>query len=347
LNRPIFSLERATVRLSLLREHEIVSKLGYLKPDEIYANGVKELNLPEFPIVTEDHFYLTSPDYIDVLKAESDQYDREVEVFIVKGASINNLFQIVQFKSRPWYKASKSLLYKSVKVFQYHLWNTDEGRSWRDCLDGNDINEVLGKLFGYSASTISNVKAVGDYNYALLDQIDDPDANMTLTKALFLISEEKKLNSGKQKLSHVNLNNFEDEKEYDDVDTTDDIYEEEADDTSADQSEKGNVKNGGEAKVTIENPKHLPTTSAINLTSFSVGFGSIGEFHLDLSTGTPAILHNDQFAGLVTITPSRKNNPDEGVHFVLQNHDNGWGFQVVAKRMSRHVKTQEVESKRA
>ena len=114
------------MNIASLKNHILVESMGYLKPDDLYISDVEALGIYKRPIVTEDNFVLTLPDYIDAARKLG---VTDIEVLVIIGATSNDLIRLINFESRPWYRASKSLLYKAIKVLQKHLWNTAEGNN--------------------------------------------------------------------------------------------------------------------------------------------------------------------------------------------------------------------------
>jgi hypothetical protein len=350
-----FELQQDKRDLSSLKNHIMVETMGYLKPDDLYISDVKFLGVYKRPIITDDGYVLTLPDYVDAARKAG---VLAMEVLVLTGANSNDLLRIINFESRPWYRASKAILYKSIKVLQDHLWNTEEGRLWRESIEGEGVNEVIGYLVGYSASTVSLVKSIGNADYSLLDQIDDPESGMTLTKAQQVIKDNADLEAKKDKLEHVNLTNLPDVNEGDD-DLDDDFQEGDGSEGDNDGGEGGDKDNGttgdpepakvkqAEKAVRGKKPAKQKVNYDVPLTSFSVGLGRYGDFTLDLKTGRPAMLYNDAFLGNVSISDKGHNNPAEGLHYVVQSVDVDWSFQVIATRITNIVKEEEVCGKQA
>ena len=346
--RPKFTFKQTTIKLALLKKHKLVDEMGYLKPDELYVSQLSEILLQKYPIVTEDLYYLTQPDFIEAMLALGAD---EIEVLVITGATINDLMKIINFESRPWYRASKSLLYKTVKTLQNHFWNTTEGKAWKECLPGDDINEVIGALVGYSKSTISNIKFIGDRDYALLDKIDDPDEDMTLTRARLLIEQGETMDRKKD-----NYSEFNDEKGEDELDDED----EDVDGTTPEEPEMrpgtpgpflNSIPLGTESKpaqpMKAAKPKKEKVICDAKLTGFSVSLGKYGNYTLDDSNGRTALIMNGKFAGFVHVDAEPSNNPNEKLQFIMQNPDEGWSFHVIATRIYKLLKKQEVDNSNA
>ena len=334
--RPTFTYERIVVKLSLLKKHPLVDQMGYLKPDDLYISELTDLKILKLPIITQDNYYLTLPDYVEAKKEIGDE---EIEVVTINGATINDLLRIVNFESRPWYKASKSLLFKTIRTLQQHLWNTPDGKAWRDTLHGEDINSIIGQLVGYSGSTVSNIKYIGERDYSLLEMIDDPDVDMTLTRARFLIEQGEAMDKKKDnysKLSEDDINDDQGEIEHDEDE------EEFMDGESMSTSVTKNCK-PSKRKAEKEVAPNIGFDAVLK--GFSVSFGKYGDYTLDLSTGEAVMLLNDAFVGVVSINPEKSNNINEKVHFIMQNADEGWSFHVTGTRIGKLLKKQEVSCK--
>lgn len=346
-----FTLQKDTRDVSSLKNHQLVETMGYLKPDELFISDLEYLGMYKLPIITDDGYILTMPDYVEAAIKISLS---DIDVLVLVDATSNDLLRLINFESRPWYRSSKTILYKSIKVLQNHLWNTEDGKQWRQAIKGENINEVVGYLVGYSASTVSLVKSIGDADYALLDRIDDPEGNMTLTMAQQVIKGNAAINAKADNFEQVNITNLPFSDDDDDVDSlgTD------ANDTpegSGENNEAGDMTSDppGDATDSTKNslknrkPRKVKSTCDIPLTGLIIGLGRYGDFTLDLKTGRPAILHNDRFAGHVSIVPSDSNNEDEALHFVVQSIDLKWSFQVIATRVTNIVKEEEVSGKQA
>ncbi len=331
-----YSIKRSTKKLSEIKKHPLVDQMGYLRPDELYIEQLAEIGLYKAPLITEDGYYITLPDYIE---ASIQIGAKEIDVIVIEGCNGNDLLKIINFESRPWYRASKTILYKSIKTLQQHLWNTDEGRAWRDSLPGGDVNDVIGRLVGYSASTISLVKYIGENNYPLLDQVDDPDVDMTLSRANQIVKANLAINAKKDNYSDAFYTNLASQNE-DDLENDMDEDEDHCNDP-VDSADKGSEKIKPAGLKNGKPPKQKEIFN-IPLTSFSVGLGQYGDYTLDMSTGSPAILYNDKFAGFVKIKPKQSNNPNEGLHFVMQNAEAEWSFHVIVSRINKLIKQQEV-----
>lgn len=349
--RPKFTFKQTSIKIGLLKKHKLVDEMGYLKPDELYVSQLSEIQLQKYPIVTEDSYYLTQPDFIEAMLALGTD---EIEVLVIMGATINDLMKIINFESRPWYRASKSLLYKTVKTLQNHFWNSAEGRAWKESLPGDDINDTIGKLVGYSKSTISNIKFIGDKDYALLDKIDDPDEDMTLTRARLLIEQGEAMDRKKDNYSEYNDEKDEDLEpddpgEGDDVDVPAPEEPEMRPGTPKPLANAGH--SGGGAKSVqhkkAERPKKEKVICDARLTSFSVSLGKYGDYTLDDSNGRTALIMNGKFAGFVYVDAEPSNNPNEKLQFIIQNPDEGWSFHVSATRIVKLLKKQEVDNSNA
>jgi len=347
-----FELQKDTRNLSSLKNHQMVEAMGYLKPDDLYISDVKFLGVYKTPIITDDSYVLTLPDYVEAARKAG---ILDMEVLVLTKATSNDLMRLINFESRPWYRASKAILYKSIKVLQNHLWNTAEGKQWREAIEGNGINDVIGYLVGYSGSTVSLVKSIGDADYSLLDQIDDPESGMTLTKAQQVIKDNVAQNDKKDNLDHFESTNLpEDAGDIDDLDD-DDIDDDDLDDADnqgdtkiASITKPGPAEPTGKSKSTKNRaPAKIKVKYDIPLTAFSVGLGSYGDFTLDLKTGRPAMLYNDVLVGSVSISDMGTNNPAEGLHYSIQGIDARWSFQVIATRITNIVKEEEVCGKQA
>lgn len=334
---PKITFKQETARLCLLKKHTFIESMGYLKPDNFYTTEMWALRIPKYPVVI-DGYYLTSPEYI---QAMLDAGVDTIDVLRVENATMNDLLRIVNLESRPWYRASKSMLYKAIKTIQSHMWNTEEGRQWRSSLPGDDINDVIGKIVGYSGSMVSKVKKIGDWNYAYLDAMDDPESNYTISSAEYLMEAEKRIQSKKDNYAGEQWSDTEDNE----IDIDD------SNDSSSRIDKEGEVVEGVSKNVTPRKTKAkqecIKQGADAVLTSFHVGFGKYGDFTLNLDGNTPAILMNDEFAGLVTIQPQKNNDLREGLHFIMQNADTGWSFHVIGTRISKLLKQKEVSCKPA
>lgn len=325
-----FTLREETVDIFSLSKHFLVDSMGYLRPDDLYISGLAELGPTKRPIITEDMKYVTSPDLIDALKELG---VKEVDVLVLDGANQNDLLKIINFESRPMYRGSKSLLYKTIKTLQHHLWNTDEGKEWYKQIHGDDINEKIGTLVGYKKSTISRIKSIGDNDFTYLEQVDDVDTEMTLRRAEEILDGERRLNERNDNYSGRLDSNGNAVKPTDDESREQDAKEPKPD------VEQNNKKSAHKPK-----PATKPLFN-INLHGFNVDLGSYGCYALDCSSGNTIMKCNDRFAGIVNVSPQKSNNPDEGVKFIIQEANNaGWSFQVVARGISKLLKEQEVES---
>lgn len=320
--------------------------MGYLKPDDLYIADVKFLGVYKRPIISDDGYVLTLPDYVDAARKAG---ILDMEVLVLTNATANDLLRIINFDARPWYRASKAILYKSIKVLQQHLWNTDEGKVWRQTIPGQNINDQIGYLVGYGPSTVSLVKAIGDADYSLLDRIDDPEGDMTLTKAQRLIKDNAEQNGEKDNLDHFESTNlpeeaWDDDDSDDDIDEADNEEETEIDPTKITEA----AEPAGKTKSTKNRaPAKVKVKYDIPLTAFSVGLGRYGDFTLDLKTGRPALLYNNALVGHVSISDKGNNNPAEGIHYCIQGVDARWSFQVIATRITNIVKEEEVCGKQA
>jgi hypothetical protein len=335
-----FTLERDKRSIASLHKHSLLSEIGYLRPDELYLSELRHLGLYKPIIVTEDGYYISDPEYIDAAIQLGEEY---VEVTIIKGASVNDLIRLINFEFRMSYRASKVLLYKTIKMLEQHLWNTEEGKKWSEEIEGDSIDQKIGKLVGYSGSLVAQVKSVGRKDSALLDRIDDPEGDMTISKAIRQLAAEAQLNEKKDNYADVRYSNLPLMEEEDNGHEGERSNEEGFDEMGGALHE--NVPDKKPARNTKPRPVKAPCD--VELMEFHVGFGKYGDFTLDLSSGIPAILCNDNFAGNVSITAKQSNDIDEGVHFVMQSKDLGWSFQVIATRMSKLVKKEEVYSKQA
>lgn len=346
-----FELQKDTRSVSSLKNHQLVEAMGYLKPDDLYISELGYLGLSKAPIITSDGYVLTLPDYIDAARKAGIP---DMDVLILTGATANDLLRFVNFDARPWYRASKAILYKSIKVIQQHLWNTDEGKLWRQTIPGDNINEQIGYLVGYGPSTVSLVKAIGDANYSLLDRIDDPEGDMTLIRAQQVIKENAAQNNKKDNLDHFESTNLPEEAGDDDdldgdIDKADlDETDNEGDTEVAPTKMPSPTEPAGKSKSAKSRaPAKVKVKYDIPLTAFSVGLGSYGDFTLDLKTGRPAMLHNDTLVGHVSLSDKGNNNPAEGIHYCIQAVDARWSFHVIATRITNIVKEEEVCGKQA
>ncbi len=351
-----FKLQQDTRNVSSLKNHQLVEAMGYLRPDDLYIADLTYLGTYKTPIVTDDGYVLTLPDYVDAARKAGIV---DMDVLVITGATMNNLMRLINFESRPWYRASKSILYKSIKVLQNHLWNTEEGKQWRQTIKGDNINEQVGYLVGYGPSTVSLVKSIGDADYSLLDMIDDPESGMTLTKAMQVIKGNTEQNEKKDNLDHFESTNLPEEAG-DDDDSDDNIDDDELDDDDLDDTDNdgdtkvapapkpGTAEPTGKSKSSKNKaPNKIKVKYDVPLTAFSVGLGSYGDFTLDLKTGRPAMLYNDTLVGPVSISDMGTNNPAEGLHYCIQGVDAKWSFQVIATRITNIVKEEEVCGKQA
>lgn len=345
MNRTI-TLRRENRELMSLSAHPIVKTLGYIRPDDLYLSELKYFGLYKPVIITEDDYYISNPDYID---AALQLGEKNIEVIVIEGASTNDIVRLINFESRLAYRASKTLLYKTVKMLQEHLWNTPEGRVWAETIEGENIDKKIGSIVGYSGSTIALVKSIGKKDPTLLDRIDDPDGDMTLTKAMNQLKAEDELNKRNDNYANERFTNL--PTGYDPVSDEPTGDEGEPDGDAGDGKLKfdsiGGTVEKDAPKANNKKPAPIKVPCDAQLTGFSVGFGKYGDYSLNLDNGTPAILLNDQFAGLVGITAKQTNDLKEGLHFVIQNAEVGWSFQVIATRISKLVNTQEVDSKQA
>lgn len=346
-----FELQKDTRSVSSLKNHQLVEAMGYLKPDDLYISELGYLGLSKAPIITSDGYVLTLPDYVDAARKAGIP---DMDVLILTGASANDLLRFVNFDARPWYRASKAILYKSIKVLEKHLWNTDEGKLWRQTIPGENINEQIGYLVGYGQSTVSLVKTIGNADYSLLDRIDDPEGDMTLTKALRLIKDNTEQNGKNDNLGYVNETNLpdggdeEEQPDEDDDEGDDDLNEpiEDPQEKTGEPSEGTEAPSKGKSKKNAKAGK-VKAKCDITLTAFTMGLGRYGDFTLDLKTSRPALLYNDALLGYVSITGKDTNDPNEGLHYVIQGVDARWSFQVIATRITNIVKEEEVCRKQA
>jgi len=56
------------------------------------------------------------------------------------------------------------------------------------------------------------------------------------------------------------------------------------------------------------------------------------------------MLCNDRLMGTVSINADKNNNPDEGLHYIIQNAEEGWSFHVIAKSLNKLIKKQGVSN---
>ncbi len=345
-----FELQKDTRSVSSLKNHQLVEAMGYLKPDDLYVSELGYLGLSKAPIITSDGYVLTLPDYVDAARKAGIP---DMDVLILTGATANDLLRFVNFDARPWYRASKAILYKSIKVLEKHLWNTDEGKLWRQTIPGDNINEQIGYLVGYGQSTVSLVKTIGNADYSLLDRIDDPEGDMTLTKALRLIKDNAEQDGKNDNLGYVNETNLPGEENDDDEEADDDEDDDGIDEPTEHPEEKpgepteGVTTTGRSKSRKNAKPGKVKAKCDVALTGFTMGLGRYGDFTLDLKTSRPAILYNDALLGYVSITGKDTNDPSEGLHYVIQGADARWSFQVIATRITNIVKEEEVCRKQA
>ena len=340
-----FTLNRESRDVASLSIHPLVLEIGYIRPDELFLSDLRHFGLYKPVIITDDGFCITMPDYIDAAKQNG---EKDVDALVIKGATYNDLLRLINFESRMSYRASKTILFKTIRLLEKHLWNTEEGKEWAKELKGDSIDEKIGSLVGYGDSTVALIKYIGKNDFALLDTVDDPDNEMTLTKAKQIVKENLAINAKKDNFEDVVFTNLPaelsgeaDEAEGDEEEDFDDPGEG-AKDVETDDDGDGEsavVIPAKPAKVVKDKkPAKSKAPCDVRLTDFSVGLGRYGDFKLDLKTGRPAILWNDRFAGHVSITPAASNDPDEGVQFVIQHIDSEWSFQVVARRITKIVK---------
>ncbi|MFA6151021.1 MAG: hypothetical protein WC716_06865 [Chitinophagaceae bacterium] len=340
------TLRRENRDLISLSAHPIVQALGYIRPDDLYIGELKYFGLIKPVIITDDDYYISNPDYID---AALQLGEKNIDVVVIEGASINDIIRLINFESRLAYRASKTLLYKIIKVLQEHLWNTPEGRVWAETIEGENIDKKIGLIVGYSGSTVALVKSIGKKDPTLLDRIDDPDGDMTLTKAMNQLKAEEDLNKRNDNYANERFTNLPPGYDPELEELTGDDVEPDGDggDGEPEFDSIGGTLEKDPPKAKNKKPAPIKIPCDAQLTGFSVGFGKYGDFSLNLDNGTPAILLNDQFAGLVGITSKQTNDLKEGLHFVIQNAEVGWSFQVIATRISKLINTQEVDSKQA
>lgn len=345
MNRTI-TLRRENRELISLSAHPIVATLGYLRPDDLYLNELKHFGLYKPVIITDDGLYISNPDYID---AALQLGEKNIDVIIIEGASNNDIIRLINFESRVAYRASKTLLYKTIKMLQEHLWNTPEGRVWAENIEGENIDKKIGSIVGYSGSLVALVKSIGKKDPTLLDRIDDPDGDMTLTKAKQQLLSEEQLNARKDNYADVRLTNLPEGYELDSDELTDVDGVPDGDGCSREPEfdSIGGMLEKDQPKVKNKKLAPVKIPCEAQLTSFSVGFGKYGDYSLNLDNGVPAILCNDKFAGLVSISAKGSNDVKEGLHFVIQNVELGWSFHVIGTRISKLINTQEVDSKQA
>ncbi|GAA4465480.1 hypothetical protein GCM10023093_17720 [Nemorincola caseinilytica] len=346
-----FELQKDTRSVSSLKNHQLVEAMGYLKPDDLYVSEFEYLGVYKMPIVTDDSYVLTLPDYV---QAAREAGVGDLDVLVITKATVNDLLRLINFESRPWYRASKAILYKSIKVLEKHLWNTEEGKLWRQTIPGDNINEQIGYLVGYGQSTVSLVKTIGNADYSLLDRIDDPEGDMTLAKALRLIKDNTEQNGKNDNLGSVNVTNLPDGSDEDEQpDEDDDEGDEDLDEPMEDPQEKTGESTEGAAVASKgkskKNAKAVKVKAKcdVTLTAFTMGLGRYGDFTLDLKTSRPALLYNDALLGYVSISGKDTNDPSEGLHYVIQGVDASWSFHVIATRITNIVKEEEVCGKQA
>ena len=196
------------------------------------------------------------------------------------------------------------------------------------------------------------VKSIGDADYALLDSIDDPESDMTLTRAQQVVKDNAKQNDKKDNHEGTFHSNMPKEGDADNPDTEDEVETEDEDQDEEETFGDEDVDTKKEKTGSTPAPKQKTNKSKkadkpkevcdVKLTGFSVSLGTFGDFTLDLNTGRPAILYNNAFAGHVNIVAKQANNKKEALHFVIEQLDVEWSFQVIATRLAKIVKEEEV-----
>jgi hypothetical protein len=342
---------KQTRRVDSLRLHEILETIGFVPPDKMYKAELKYLGIYKEIVVTKDGRCLNMP---DILLAAIEMKVEYVNVLVIETESEHAWLRLINFDNRHIYRGSKTTLYKIIKLLQNHLWNDNEGRAWYNELPGDGINEKIGALVGYSPSTISNIKYIGDNDITYLEKVDDPEFDMNLAQAKILVDSEKKMNTKNDNYSGQEISSFGegcgDQTPVNDNNQTDgEVSDPTAGNTNGNgaitgehPSEPGNKKPKRRKSAKKAKPKEAVETD--ELTSFSVGYKKSGEYTLDFADDVPMIIHNGEPVGGVYIEPGGNNNVNEELRYVLLSKDNKWSFHIIATRINNIIKQKEVES---
>ncbi len=340
MKHPKFKYRDENRAVHTIMLHPIIEKIGFVEPDEVYKSELSYLGGCMLPVITENGMLLTKP---ECLIAALDMELHSIDVRVIEGANEHVLLRLINLDNRHIYRGSKKALYEVIKLLQNHLWNDKQGRAWYDELPGNNINEKIGALVGYSPSTISNIKFIGDKNITYLEKVDNPDSDMNLAQAKVLAEKEEKLNKRKPNYSGVLIGstdgNAGGESNPGSNPETEEPQGGKTPEVGGKQGEKTPKK-----RKTCKKPSEPKLIVKDKLLSFKVGFGDSGEYSLSETEGTQCMQHNGKPVGDVIIQEADENNIEEELRFIILNTEGDWSFHVTATRLTNILKQKEVES---
>lgn len=339
-------------RVESLRLHEIIENIGFVQPDNMYKAELKYLGIYKEIVVTEDGRCLNMP---DILLAAIEMKVEYVDVLVIETESEHAWLRLINFDNRHIYRGSKKALYEVIKLLQNHLWNDKQGRAWYDELPGDNINEKIGALVGYKASTISNIKFIGDKNITYLEKVDDPESDMNMAQAKVLVENEGKMNDKNDNYSGQIISSLtggngvpisgEGEGSMNGNEGCDPTVEKTNGNVAitgdhSTESDNKKPKSGKSSKKV--KPKEAVVTD--ELTSFSIGYKDSGNYTLQFTDGAPEIIREGESIGNIKIAPGKNNNVKEELRYILLSTDGKWSFHILATRINNTIKQKEVEN---
>lgn len=330
-----FKYRKENRPVDTLKLHPIVETIGFVEPDEVYKSELNYLGHYKEPVITENGMLLTLP---ECLIAALDMKLHSIDVRVIEGANEHAILRLINLDNRHIYRGSKTTLYKIIKLLQNHLWNDNDGRVWYNELPGDDINEKIGALVGYSPSTISNIKFIGEKNITYLEKVDDPDDKTNLAQAQVLVENERKLNNRKPNYSGVRIASSDGNAGGDDDSRPNPGKGDPQEDKTA-KGDKGTEEKPPKKSKACKKPKPVIKD---NLISFKVGFGDSGEYSLSDADGNLFMEHDGKSVGDVIIQDAEENNIDEELRFIILNTEGDWSFHVTATRLTNILKQKEV-----
>lgn len=191
--KKVFTYERRVEKVANLKIHPFLVAMNVSSPSVLFKDFYNEFGHIEMPVVTEDGFVITHAQ--DVLGAQEIGIDI-MEITVMKNANEDDVIRFISFKDVIKHGKAKSAFYKTVKLLEHYLNNTEAGKKWKKEFGTTKTRPIAAAILGVSEGTIHSAKKLGDHNPELLAKIDKGE--ITSTEAFKKVDVEQPIESRKR-----------------------------------------------------------------------------------------------------------------------------------------------------